>query len=285
MPKMSEVNMVFQEYADIVKNSNIAPLRYKLILHSPRIAQRAKPGQFVHIRISSENQVLLRRPFSVHRIRKGKAGLEFIEIIYEVVGRGTRLLSEKNPKDKLDIIGPLGRGFDLMRYDMRYAILVAGGMGVAPLMFLVERLLCSPQRRVRRVHRDILVLIGSRTKASLMCTGDFRRLGCKVKVATDDGSAGFKGKITELLKRELLTIGHKPSAIYACGPSAMLKTVTGISEKYNIPSQISLEQFMGCGLGACMGCVINTKGGYKRVCCEGPVFDGQDIVWSDVKGW
>ncbi|MDD4909224.1 MAG: dihydroorotate dehydrogenase electron transfer subunit [Candidatus Omnitrophica bacterium] len=258
----------YQEQAEIIRHFNIAPSRCKLILRAPTIAKRAKPGQFVHVRTSQSAQVLLRRPFSVHRARP-QAGS--IEIAYEIAGRGTELLSEKRPGVKLDIIGPLGNGFDTSSVS-EAAILVAGGMGVAPLIFLAEKL---TEGKRKKEKGKIVVLIGAKSKSHLICVNDFKKLGCEVRVATDDGSAGFKGKVTDLLRHYIL---RESASIYACGPLPMLKIIGDISRKHNIPAQVSMEQFMGCGLGACMGCVIETRYGYKRVCHDGPVFDARDIM-------
>jgi len=143
-------------------------------------------------------------------------------------------------------------------------------MGAAPLFFLAEKINGSKP----------LALLGARTKAQVICEKEFKQSGCAVKVATDDGSKGFKGRVTELLKKELSAAGRQQAAIYACGPEPMLRAVADISNKCNIPAQLSLEAHMSCGFGACLGCVVNTVGGYKRVCKEGPVFNANEIVWA-----
>lgn len=222
----------------------------------------AKPGQFLEIKISDGYEPLLRRPFSIHR-RRGKD----IEIIYRIAGRGTEILSQRKVGEYLNVIGPLGNGFSIL--DSQPSILVAGGMGVAPLVFLAEKLAKS----------KTLVLLGAKTKRQILCEKEFRDLGCEVKVATDDGSRGFKGKVTDLLKHLLPTLSSQLSTIYACGPKLMLKEIALISKQYNIPAQVSLEEHMACGIGACLGCVVKTKDGFKRVCKEGPVFNADEIVW------
>ena len=218
--------------------------------------------------------MLLRRPFSIHRAGKGK-----LEVLYAVVGEGTRLLSQKKPGKHLDVIGPLGNGFDYERRttnDERL-ILVAGGMGVAPLIFLAEKL---GQRSKVKGQGKPLVLLGAGTKKQVLCEKEFKQLGCEVMVATDDGSVGFKGKVTDLLKDFLRPTSHVPRpTVYACGPRPMLRALSRISLKNNIPAQISLEEHMSCGIGACMGCVVDTLQGFKRVCKEGPVFDAGQILW------
>ncbi|MDD5669413.1 MAG: hypothetical protein PHE58_05220 [Candidatus Omnitrophica bacterium] len=178
----------------------------------------------------------------------------------------------KKPGEFLDIIGPLGNGFSYRDNDEKNpgsVILIGGGMGVAPLVFLAERV----------KKQKIIVLLGAGTKAHIHCENDFRKIGCEVKIATDDGSRGFHGRVTSLFE-ELLTKQFPLRAnVYACGPAPMLKALCAISGKHNIQTQISLESHMSCGFGACLGCVINTRDGYKRVCKEGPVFQAEEVIW------
>jgi dihydroorotate dehydrogenase electron transfer subunit len=123
-------------------------------------------------------------------------------------------------------------------------------------------------------------LLGAKTKKQILCEKEFKRLGCDVKISTDDGSRGCRGKVTDLLKKFLGAKSYELRVtIYACGPRPMLKEIAAISKRYNIPSQISLEEHMACGIGACLGCVVNTTAGYKRVCRDGPVFDAEEVVW------
>ncbi|MFH1339190.1 MAG: dihydroorotate dehydrogenase electron transfer subunit, partial [Candidatus Omnitrophota bacterium] len=241
---------------------------------------------------------------SIHRVVNGSQSTldikrknpkaDSIEILYKVVGKGTKILSEKKPGEYLDILGPLGNGFNLsaIRYPLS-AILVGGGMGVAPLLFLAQRIIESyPLSAIRYP----LVLIGANTKKEILSQKEFAKLGCSVKISTDDGSAGFKGKVTDLLKKILVArrMSHVAGAklkkpvtcdlgretiIYACGPEPMLKEVSLISRQCNVPSQISLEEYMACGLGVCLGCMVNTHRGFQTVCREGPVFDSRIIKW------
>jgi len=145
--------------------------------------------------------------------------------------------------------------------------LVAGGMGAAPLVFLAQKMKTT----------NPLVLIGARTNKDILCVNDFKGSGCKVKLATDDGSNGFKGKVTDLLRAVLKE--QKSSQIFSCGPHPMLKAVRELAVKNKIKAQLSLEEHMACGIGACLGCVVLTKTGYKRVCKDGPVFISEDLVW------
>jgi len=264
---MKEKN--FQEKIKIIGKKNLGADYFKLTLACAKISRLAKPGQFVELKTEADVP-LLRRPLGVHRT----AGDTF-EVLCEIVGKGTELLSKKEPGDFLDVIGPLGSGFDYRSQGRQVTgspvqILVAGGMGVAPLFFLAEKL----------SGHKVIVLIGARTKSRILCEGDFKKLGLKVKVATDDGSKGFKGKVTELLSREIAIRKLPAARIYACGPEPMLRAVAKLSKAHGIPAQVSLEAHMSCGFGACLGCAVNTKDGYKRVCQEGPVFRAEEIIWG-----
>jgi len=259
-----------------------------LILEAGKIIRLAEPGQFVNVRVNTGYAPLLRRPLSIHRAR-GKN----LEVLYEVVGEGTRVLSHRKPGEYLDIIGPLGEGFGYTLHATRYTlpILIAGGIGVAPLLFLAEKIKSGS---TLHAPRSTLVLIGAKTKDDILCEREFKKLGCEVKISTDDGSRGFKGKVTDLLDKILASrfrlhaSGSKKLAacsvqraalIYACGPRPMLKEISQISEKYNIPAQISLEEHMACGIGACLGCAVKTKDGFRRACKDGPVFNTDELIW------
>ncbi|MFZ5801315.1 MAG: dihydroorotate dehydrogenase electron transfer subunit [Candidatus Omnitrophota bacterium] len=276
---------MIQQKVKIISNQRVGRDYFKLKFLSRKIGAQAKPGQFVMLRISDGITPFLRRPFGVHSVCDGK-----VEILYEVVGKGTQALSEKKTAERLDVIGPLGNGFDQRpkTKDPRL-ILVAGGMGVAPLTFLAEKLM---ECQMSNVKCQILALLGARTRNQVLCERDFKRLGCEVKIATDDGSRGFKGYVSELLKNILAarfklhatgkrgTCCLQPAAqIYACGPRPMLKAIQKICGEKNIPCQASLEEHLACGVGACMGCAVKTVNGFKRVCKDGPVFDIEEVMF------
>ncbi len=279
---------MFQIKAKLNFNKKVKGRYFHLALQAERIAKAAEAGQFVNIRINDGCQPLLRRPFSIHRVSAAN-----IEILYEALGEGTETLSQRKAGEYLDIIGPLGNGFDYRTSYIvhRTSILVAGGMGAAPLLFLGEQL---AKRNTQYAIRNTQVLIGAKTRNHILCEKEFQKLGYSVKIATDNGSAGFKGKVTNLLRGILRrTKDEGRRTIYACGPHPMLKEIAKISKKYNIPAQISLEEHMACGIGACLGCVVKAQGTgfraqgkveYKRVCKEGPVFNTDEIVWEDKDG-
>lgn len=268
---------MFQINARVLYNKRIKKNYYEIALSAPEIAKSAMPGQFVNIKVTEGIEPLLRRPFSIHQIYR-QAG---IKILYEAIGRGSEALARRKSGELLDIIGPLGNGFDY--YGRRATgdgrrILVAGGMGTAPLVFLAEKLAKTKN----------LVLLGARTKDDILCEREFRELGYEVKIATDDGSRGFKGYVSDLLIKTLSTVHYQLSTIYACGPSLMLKEISRIAKGCDIPAQVSLEAHMACGIGGCMGCVIKTTDdaclpagrGYKRVCKDGPVFAASRVIWE-----
>ena len=272
---MANSRFMKQLSVKILENKKVAQGFYKMRLGSAYLAKNSKPGQFVEIKCSDGDEVLLRRPLGVHRILNGG-----IEVLYEVIGKGTELLSRKRPGDTIDVIGPLGNGFFVKRntkHEKRTTILVAGGVGVAPFVALAENL--------RRNKYDVTVMIGAKTKSRILCEDEFKLFGCEVKITTEDGSKGHKGFVTDLLRT---TNNERRTTIYACGPVAMLKTVAKIAEAKRVPCQVSMEERMACGVGVCLGCPVRvrtnneqrtTNDEYKMVCKDGPVFDAKEIAW------
>jgi len=256
---------IIQTKAKIITNQKLSGNYWRLEFESGEIAKQAYPGQFVNIKVTDVVQPLLRRPLSIHAVKR-----QSIKVIYEVLGQGTQLLASRKPNELLDILGPLGKGFDCFSQNKARTvknILVAGGIGVAPLVFLAEKLKKSKP----------LILIGARNKADVLCIREFKALGCQIKLATDDGSVGFEGRVTDLLK--IILTESQSVRIFSCGPQPMLKAVASIARQQKIPAQLSLEAHMACGVGACLGCVVSTRSGYKTVCKDGPVFSSEELVW------
>ena len=251
--------------AKIISNQRFSENFWHLEFESGLISKHAVAGQFVNIRVADALEPLLRRPISIHGVKASR-----VKIIYAILGKGTQILSARKPGEFLNIIGPLGNGFNYSRLAKPTEaknILIAGGMGVAPLVFLAEKLKLSKP----------LVLMGARSKKQILCLQEFKALSCTVKLATDDGSVGFKGRVTDLLS--IVLEQTKPLGLFSCGPHPMLKTVAQIAHENKITAQLSLEEHMACGLGACLGCVVLTKAGYKSVCKDGPVFSGEELIW------
>jgi len=238
-----------------------------LTLHSPRTAASVRPGQFVHVRIARGTDFILRRPFSAYR-----ASGERIDILYQVVGVGTRALAEKTAGEEMDLIGPLGTGWRLSD-DIAHALLVAGGLGAAALGILAEELAGQGVA--------VTVAAGARSEERLAGRDLFERVARRIELATDDGSCGVRGLVTGVCER-LLADGSF-DIVYACGPEAMQRIVAGQADAAGIPCQVSLERLMGCGIGACLSCVVRTTSGLKRACVDGPVFDAQDVLWDSTE--
>lgn len=251
---------MIQENAIILDKKQLSPSFFKLAIQSKYISENSLPGQFIELRVSTEQAPLLRRPFSIHNTDKTNNS---IEVLFEVLGDGTQLLSKRKQGEAINVLGPLGTGFNIKSSNT--AILIGGGMGVAPLFFLAKEVVA--------ICKSVIVLIGAKTKEQVMCEDDLKKLGAQVFVSTDDGSYGQKGLVTDL-------INIQPSIIYACGPQPMLKSVASLAAKNNIYCQVSLEAFMACGIGACKGCAIKSTSGYKMVCKDGPVFSSKEIIWE-----
>jgi dihydroorotate dehydrogenase electron transfer subunit len=231
------------------------------------------PGQFVMLSPGARTAVertdpLLPRPMAVYREAPGGSGGE-IEVLYRRVGRGTRLLAETAPGQKLRLVGPLGRAFPAPGPGER-ALLVAGGTGIASVYELAAR---------SRAAASVTVLLGARTAADLMGEADFAALGVPLRVATEDGSRGERGLVTALLEQELA--GPDAARVYACGPNAMMRRVAQITAARSRPCVVSLENRMACGFGVCLGCAAPVAGGgYALVCRDGPAFDAARVVWE-----
>jgi dihydroorotate dehydrogenase electron transfer subunit len=267
------LNITKQLRVTIESLKQLKPAIYLLGLRSPYLVKTAQPGQFLHVKVDEE-VTILRRPLSIHKVSGNT-----VYLLFRVRGRGTRILSHCRPGMVLDVIGPLGNGFNVPR--RRYQlprILVAGGMGVAPLIFLGEKLRKSQATSHKSQN---LVLLGAKNKNEILAEKEFKKLGFEVRIATDDGSRGFKGTVTDLLKNFLAVSSKvkKPAAdVYACGPKEMLFEIGKVLKRYPaINCQVSFEQFMGCGLGICCSCAIETKAGYKKVCYSGPAFNLREI--------
>lgn len=289
------------ETAVVNKHLKIGVAYRLMVLASAKIAPQVRPGQFVHLRVAERNDLVLRRPFSVF-----KAGRPGLSILYKIVGQGTEILAGLRPGDQVSLMGPLGNGFPLPAPGS-HPLLVAGGYGSAALYLLAEK-----------IKQKGVLFIGGQTSADILCAADFKKIGWKVMVATEDGSMGHKGLVTDILVEYLSknivgrafvaspsSSGHdrrfasegptkknlqRQMAFYACGPMGMLQAVSDIAIKGGWQAWLSLDRNLGCGVGACLACVQKIKKPccreagddweWGRVCTEGPVFECREIVWE-----
>lgn len=248
----------------IVLNKKITDNIYEMIISCNNIALAAKPGQFVNLYCKSESK-LLPRPISICEIDKNKG---IIKLVYAVVGDGTKSIADLSASDEIDVLGPLGNGYKLDNKPENVSILIGGGVGTPPLVELAKGLL-----------GEKIIYLGFRSTPYLI--DELKKYG-EVYIATEDGSVGYKGTVIELMNN---TNAHG-NQIYACGPKPMLKAVKTWSVEHNIPAQLSLEERMGCGFGACVGCVTKIKADnevgytYKKVCKDGPVFDAREVLFE-----
>jgi dihydroorotate dehydrogenase electron transfer subunit len=241
-----------------------------LAMKAVRIAPGVRPGQFVHLRVPGMGQSVLRRPFSVYR-----AEGEQLSILYKDVGQGTHTMTALRPGDRVSLIGPLGRGYPSPD-EGHDPVLVAGGYGMAALYLTA-----------RRSGRRGLAFFGGATAGDILCVESFEASGWQVKVATEDGSLGRRGLVTDALDAWLAERPPgRPPEFFVCGPNAMLRAVSERAERGGWPAWISMDRHMGCGVGACLTCVQKVRGAegewaWARVCREGPVFASRDIVWEE----
>ncbi len=263
--------------ATVVGNTACAEGFYLMRLEAPGFPAEIEPGQFVHLRLTGNCDPFLRRPFSICDLFPGRAGAPArLDLLYEVVGRGTAKMAAMAAGTEVSLLGPQGHGYRLPPAS-RTPVLVGGGVGIPPLLYLAKRLIAAGTAPGR-----IRVLLGARTVGALCLERELRELGTRVEVATDDGTRGRKGFVTALLEDALR---EDPAAeVLTCGPTPMLEAVAAIARRTGTPCQISLENRMGCALGACRACVwpVKDPGGdswhYETVCREGPVFDLQRLI-------
>lgn len=261
--------------ATVTANERIMPQTHVLDLASPGLAKSARPGQFVHIRCGPTWDPILRRPMSIFKIRP-----DGISVMVRAVGEGSAIIANSPVDGVLDVLGPLGKPFTVDPSVRRLAM-VGGGYGVAPLVALAVEALGK--------GCEVVLMVGAAT-ADYVFPADELPTDVEYAIATDDGSLGHKGFVTELLPRYL----DWCDAVYACGPRPMLEAVARTTRpaRYGVagamrsekPVQLSMEQHMGCAMGVCLGCVVMTRKGYQRVCRDGPVFPADTLVWEGSRG-
>lgn len=258
------------EKAQVISNNQVSTNLFEMELKAPQTVPLCNPGQFIHIRVSSQHDPLLRRPLSLYDV---DSQTDTITLLYKVVGKGTDILARTAVGEYLDIMGPLGRAFDYPQAGQT-AVLVGGGVGIAPLLFLA--------RKLSEQGYGTKVLYGTQSSQDLVALDRFRQLGAEVWTATLDGKTGYRGLVTDLLK-EQLSSGQGIDYLYTCGPEPMMAQVAVYAREHGLKGQVSLEENMACGVGACLGCARKLKssdGSYAKVCKDGPVFDLHEIDFT-----
>jgi len=249
-----------REICRILSNDKVATDIYKMVIESKIISDMALPGQFLHIKVGKIYDPLLRRPISICDLDQIKGR---ITLLYRVCGKGTRLFAEIKSGDSLDIIGPLGKGFPI--FESKRASIIGGGIGIAPLLYLSKKLKSSD------------VYLGFRDEVYMI--DEFMSNSDNVCIYTESGSHGDKGYPIEALEKNI----NRYDVVYACGPKKMLSVVKKLCEENDIECYISLEERMGCGIGACLVCACESSnnGEYKKVCTDGPVFNSREVNLDD----
>ena len=258
-----------QEYeAGIIRTECRGNNIYIIHLSCNEITQEAKPGQFVQARACTGPAPFLRRTFSICGVDRMRG---YVTLLIEVIGEGTELITTARRGDCLNVIGPTGNGFEWRENRHRSCVFVAGGVGAAPLIFLADTMQIP-------VLQSAVFLIGAQTAEAHAAYERLFDGSMTVKQATDDGSLGYHGLVTGLLDEHLEL--SKPDIIYTCGPKPMMKAVAARASNAGIECQVSMEENMACGIGACYGCVVQlTDGSMVRSCVNGPVFDANEVDW------
>jgi dihydroorotate dehydrogenase electron transfer subunit len=259
---------------EIRENKELGSLYHCLKIFLPHSIDPITPGQFAMLSIEGNKDILLPRPFSIHRFAR-KEGASYLDFLFKIIGKGTALLAKLSINSSIRVLAPLGKGFPDPPSAYK-ALIIAGGMGIAPLFPLILRL--------KAFSPSVSVLYGAKSRDDLVCLPELLDMGdITIKTTTEDGTEGETGFITKLLKQEEKETTAK-TVIYACGPEPMLKKVTNFAAERKMSCWLSLERRMACGVGACLSCVAKTKAGYKSSCKDGPIFASQDIMWTDNAG-
>jgi dihydroorotate dehydrogenase electron transfer subunit len=267
--------IVIQTQAPVTAIRALPKGNYMLVVEAPEIARTSLPGQFVMVAVAGQSVVpnpLLKRALAVYTVPDRKTGASKITLLLRVVGEGTQRLAEVRSGALLDLVGPLGNGFDLGRARARVSLLVVGGTGIASVYLLAEQLL--------REGEEVRLIYGGRSAEDLVGLQEFQALDLPIIVTTEDGSLGIRGLVTEGLRLELQEVPGQLANIYTCGPTPMMQAVSELAVKGSIPCQLSVEVKMACGFGVCLGCTVKTKGSYRLACTHGPVFDAADFEWE-----
>lgn len=253
--------------AELVAKKELTKGIFQFTIKAPEIVEKAKPGNFVEIRVSQNTEPFLRRPISIFNLDRKQGILEFI---FQEKGKGTKILANTKIGDKIDVMGPLGYGTFQYQNNEKLAV-IGGGIGVFPLYELAK---CAKKEK-----KEVSIYLGFRNQEMVVLEEEFKQVADQLTITTDDGSYAQKGFAIDFLRKDIES--GEIDSIYACGPLPMLRAVQALAEEKNLPCQISLEEKMACGLGGCLGCAIKKKESpknapeYWHVCKAGPVFDSK----------
>jgi dihydroorotate dehydrogenase electron transfer subunit len=268
----------FNATVPVVRNERINDAHVRLGFSFPDFAKIAKPGQFATLATAVDDFSILRRPISLHRVLPDGE----VQLLIKVLGRGTRALTALQVGQTIDVLGPLGDGVFSLAPDRPNVLIVAGGIGIAPFRFLLDAI--TPDRGFHPA-----LFFGGRSARELPTHEELRELDLELHLATEDGSVGDAGLVTVSFGLKLATLDPSKTQVVACGPNPMLRAVAGMCREAGVPCQVSLENMMACGTGACRGCVVpvlsDPEGGdipFARVCHEGPVFAAEGLVWERI---
>jgi dihydroorotate dehydrogenase electron transfer subunit len=278
--QMSKVRMAKDIYiGEILKNEEIQPQYFLMKVALPVAFGEPMPGQFVMIRIVGIAEPFLGRPISIYSFRRKKSFYE-IELLYRVVGKGTQILAGLISRSQVEIHGPLGGSYKVFP-EKEKIVFIAGGIGVAPLSLLAQHL-C---KNVCIAPACMSFYLGAQTAKEIVGLDKLTGLCNNMQICTDDGTLGRKALVTSAFQKDIKKYDPASTAVYACGPKGMMRALAGILGKSNFNCQVSLEERMACGTGACMGCAVAIKdktgnAAYRRVCSDGPVFNLEDVIWE-----
>lgn len=286
---------MYDETVAVIENRPLTGGHFLLSLDAPRQAPEVRPGQFAMVHLRGRSDVLLRRPMSIFDVQTPADGTarsshqaaapRSIQLLYKIVGRGTRLMSELKLQDKVGLLAPLGHGFFEEDYlpcahECDEILHVAGGIGIAALLL--------PAKRLAEAGFRQRLFFGARTRADLVGLGEFKPVVRAALLATENGSVGYRGFVTRPLEDYLTKHSNKKFLLMVCGPGAMLRATAELAKRFRHRCLVSMENRMGCGLGVCLGCSIRVPGtgheAYQRVCTEGPVFWSDKVIWETDKG-
>ncbi len=275
---LSTMNRVL--VAPLIANKRLPRDNWMLTVLAPEIAETGAPGQFVMASDQTGASLphpLLRRALAIYDTGREDDKPATIRLLVKAIGEGTRRLAALRAGDEINLIGPLGHGFEIKPSPDRIHVLLAGGVGIASVFLLAERL--------TKMGEQVHLIYGGRSRNDLVCLDDFHRLGIEVVLTTEDGSAGTTGLITDGLTRHLGGFPSQGWLFYACGPNPMLRAVAELAANLGIPCQVSVETRMGCGFGVCLGCSVKTVRSYRLACQQGPVFTSDELIWGEESAW